>query len=150
MNQCTLKSMQICFLTAILIAAASTLVVVSPIHGQTSFPAAHVDQPKRLIGQNLTVYLTIYGINSTTGQLDTFAKARDMVKFSSFNSTLLESQQNKTDGTVLNIFNFQNLTMNTGEPFTTCVVVLKAVKMVCNTDYKAPSARPQFVDISIS
>lgn len=150
MNRSILKSLQISLLTVILIAAVSTAVIISPIHAQQSIPPTNVGQLKGLGGQNLTIYLTIYGINSTTGQLDSFAKAKSIVRFASFNATQLESQQNRTDGTLVNVFNFQNLTLKTGEPFTTCVVVLKDVKMICNTGYKAPLGRAQFVDISIS
>jgi hypothetical protein len=144
MKSCKKHTAEICLLAASLIVASSTSLIIVPTHAQKATLASQT------FGKSLTVFLTIYGINSTTGQLDTFAKARDMVKFASFNSTKVELQQNRTDGTVVIPFIFQNLTLKTGEPFSTCVVVLKDVKMICNTDYKTPSARPQYVDILVS
>jgi hypothetical protein len=118
------------------------------IHAQTPNTIIHAQTPN-LYSKGLAVYLTLFGINSTTGDVFAFVKAHGLLKNILFNATKLDMSDNKTDGIALTSLSFPNLTLNAGEPYSTCVVILKDAKMICVTDYKTPSARPQFVDISV-
>lgn len=112
-------------------------------HSQKAIPAQQTN------AKNFDVILTLYGINGTTGNVFAFVKAHNMIKNTLINATKLDISDNNTDGIGQTGFSFANLTLNPGEPYTTCVVILKDVKMICSTDYKTPFPRPQFVDISI-
>ncbi len=125
------------------ITAGSTTGIATEIHAQK------LKHAQQAYAQNLGVYLTLYGINSTTGQVFAFVKAHNAIKSNLFNATTLDRMDNSTDGVGQTSFFFPNLTLSSGEAYTTCVVVVKDVKMICVTDYKTPYARPQFVDISI-
>jgi hypothetical protein len=122
-----------------IMATGASVWIITPIHAVPANPYA----------KTLVIYLTLSGINSTTGDVLAFVKAHNVIQNSLFNATKLEMMGNRTDGIAQTAFSFQNLTLIPGEPYTTCVVILKDVKMTCMTDFKTPFARPQYVDISL-
>ncbi|PWU78937.1 MAG: hypothetical protein DLM72_20040 [Candidatus Nitrosopolaris wilkensis] len=122
-----------------IMATGSAEGAITPIHAQRVTTYANT----------LTVYLTLSGINSTTGEVFAFVKAHGAIKNGLFNATKLEIAQNNTSGIGQIYFLFPNTTLNAGEPYSTCVVVLKDVKMICTTDFKTPFPRPQYVDLSL-
>lgn len=127
-----------CLLVTLIFATASTPNIVKPINAQP------LDFTK-----NLAVYMTIFGLNDTTGQILAFVKTHDMIKSALVNGSQLFATNNKTPGIAEVNFVLQNLTLKAGEQYTGCVVVLKDTKMICVADFKAPYPRPQILDISI-
>lgn len=99
--------------------------------------------------KNLAVYMTIFGLNETTGQLLAFIKAHNMTQSDLVNGTQLFATNNKTPGVAQITLILHNATMNVGEQYSACIVVIKDTKMVCMTDYKTPYPRPQILDFSI-
>jgi hypothetical protein len=99
--------------------------------------------------KNFVVYMTVYGLNSTTGQVFAFVNAHGASKNSLFNATKLDMMDNKTDGIGQAYFVFHNLTLSAGESYSGCVLSVAAAKMVCVTDFKSPYPRPQYMGISI-
>jgi hypothetical protein len=137
-----------CLVIMMIIGAGYAAGIMIPINAQTPKTPINAQTPNPY-SKSLTVYLTIFGINSTTSDVLTFVKAHDIIKNSLFNATKLDMMDNKTDGIAQTSFSFPNLALNAGEPFTVCILVLKDAKMICTTDFKTPSARPQFVDMSL-
>lgn len=122
--------------------------------GSASGLAMQVNAQKLLPAQqyyakNFVVYMTIYGLNSTTGQVFAFVNAHGASKNGLFNATKLDMKDNKTDGIGQAYFAFPNLSLSAGEPYSGCVLSVAAAKMVCVTDFKSPNPRPQYIDISI-
>lgn len=130
-------------LVMITTATISGVLGPNPTHAQKPIPA------QQTYAKNFVVFLTIYGINGTTGDVFAFVKAHNMLKSTLINATKLDIMDNNVDGIGQTGFTFPNLTLSPGEPYTTCVVILKDVKMICTTDYKTPFPRAQYVDISI-
>lgn len=126
-----------------MIGAASSVAIINPAYGQK------VNQAQQVFANNLIVYVTIYGINGTTGDVFAFVNAHGVTKMKTFNATKLDMMDNKTDGIALTSFAFQNLALKAGEPYTTCIVIINSAKMLCVTDNKTPFPRAQYIDISI-
>lgn len=99
--------------------------------------------------KNLAVYMTVFGLNETTGQLLAFVKAHNIIQSDLVNGTQLFVTNAKTPGVAEITLVLRNTTMNVGEQYSACIVVLKDTKMVCMTDYKTPYPRPQILDFSI-
>jgi hypothetical protein len=123
--------------------AGSSAGIINLAHGQTT------SQAQQVYTNNLVIYVTLYGINSTTGDVIAFVNAHGLTQTKAFNATKLDMMDNKTNGIAQTSFFFQNLTLRAGEQFNTCVVIPSSAKMICQTDNKTPFPRPQFVDISI-
>jgi hypothetical protein len=137
------------YITISLLVVLITVSTVSGVLGQNPSQAQKAVPAQQTYAKNLVVLLTLYGINSTTGDIFAFVKAHNMIKSTLINATKLDAMDNNTDGIGQTGLTFANLKLNPGEPYATCVVILKDVKMVCSTDYKTPFPRAQYVDISI-
>jgi hypothetical protein len=129
-----------------IMAAGATLEFMSPVNAKTTMSPADIYYSK-----NFIVYMTLSGINNTTGQVFAFVNAHGALQSSLFNATDYKATQyNKTSGQGRVYFSFYNLTVRAGESYSGCAVILNAAKMICVTGFKDGfNIRPQYLDISL-
>jgi hypothetical protein len=125
----------------LLTTTGTAITTVNPVYAQQNIAQHYTN--------NLIIDLTLYGLNSTAGQIFAFITAHGKIQATTFNATKLDSMDNTVDGIGHYTFILSNVILKPGEPFTTCIVIPSYVKMTCMTDYKAPYPRPQYVDMTI-
>ncbi len=114
-----------------------------------------INQVPQLYQNNQTVIrpfsflLTLYRIDSSTGQVAVVGKAQNVTRFTVFNATDHDAKDGNSNGITDIIVRFPNMTLNAGEQFQACVLVVKDLKNICNTSYKEPGSRGDHVNISV-
>jgi hypothetical protein len=131
------------FLFVIMImAAGATSQFMSPVNAKPPPPAIYY-------GKNFIVYMTLNGLNSTTGQVFAFVNVHGLLRSILFNATDA-TLYNKTSGQGRVYFSFDNVPVRAGESYSGCAVILNAAKMICVTGFKGGfDIGPQYLDISL-
>ena len=107
------------------------------------------------------VVLTIIGADKAeTGDVVAIVTVNDhaRVKFfelknngpSSVGSNVSDLSVNNTDSKLIEyVATFPNVTVNSGDKYSACVLPLKSLKIICEDGHNSPAKRPEFVDMSL-
>jgi hypothetical protein len=131
------------------IAVTSVLVTLGTVSAETG------------VGNDIfKVVLTIIGADKArTGDIVAIVTVNDhaRVKFfelkdkvpSSTGSNVSESGGSSDNKLIEYVATFPNVTVNSGDKYSTCVLPLKSLKIVCTEGQNSPAKRPEFVDMSL-
>jgi hypothetical protein len=91
------------------------------------------------------VILTLFGVNKNTGDVITFSSSENITHFKIFHpyDELLYGDTSEVS------FNFNGTEVNAGDTFTTCILTIKDVTVICKNGENSPAQRPEIVDINL-
>jgi hypothetical protein len=64
--------------------------------------------------------------------------------------TINNTRTSGIGGLIEYVSTFPNVTVNAGDEYKACVVLVKDLELTCKTGLNSPVARPEFVDISLN
>ena len=91
------------------------------------------------------VILTLFGVDKNTGDIITFSSSKNITHFKIFNPY----KELMYGGTSEVIFNFNGTEVNAGDTFTTCILTIKDISVICKNGENSPAKRPEIVDINL-
>jgi hypothetical protein len=91
------------------------------------------------------VILTLFGVNKNTGNVITFSSSENITHFKIFDpyDQLLYGDTSEVS------FNFNGTEVNAGDTFTTCILTIKDISVICKNGENSPAKRPEIVDINL-
>jgi hypothetical protein len=95
-----------------LLTAGTTTATVNTAYAQQNIVQRYAN--------NLIVDLTLFGLNSTAGQIFAFVTAHGIMQTTILNATKLDSMDNAVDSIGQYTFVLSNVTLKAGETITTC------------------------------
>ena len=91
------------------------------------------------------VILTLFGVNKNTGDVITFSSSENITHFKIF-----DPYDELTYGDTSEVsFNFNGTEVNAGDTFTTCILTIKDISVICKNGENSPAKRPEIVDINL-
>ena len=91
------------------------------------------------------VILTLFGVNKNTGDVKTFSSSENITHFKIF-----DPYDELTYGDTSEVsFNFNGTEVNAGDTFTTCILTIKDISVICKNGENSPAKRPEIVDINL-
>ena len=91
------------------------------------------------------VILTLFGVNKNTGDVITFSSSENITHFKIF-----DPYDELTYGDTSEVsFNFNGTEVNSGDTFTTCILTIKDISVICKNGENSPAKRPEIVDINL-
>lgn len=96
------------------------------------------------------VLITLFGVDNSTGYVMSIVSANNLTKFRLFNATEndLEDLESRDGMTQISI-SFQNVTINNGNPFKVCNVLVKEMEMECIKSYKTPRLKQESTGFTV-
>jgi hypothetical protein len=100
------------------------------------------------------VLLTVDGINHNTGDIVTVVSVNGESKSKLFDDTKTYlTSVNPADGIgegiIEYVATFPNITVNAGDEYTACALLVQASQLFCQTGNNSPALRPEIVDLHI-
>ena len=91
------------------------------------------------------VILTLFGVNKNTGDVITFSSSENITHFKIFDpyDELAYGDTSEV------LFNFNGTEVNAGDTFTTCILTIKDISVICKNGENSPAKRPEIVDINL-
>lgn len=91
------------------------------------------------------VILTLFGVNKNTGDVITFSSSENITHFKIFDPY----EELAYGDTSEVLFNFNGTEVNAGDTFTTCILTIKDISVICKNGENSPAKRPEIVDINL-
>jgi hypothetical protein len=91
------------------------------------------------------VILTLFGVNKNTGDVITFSSSENITHFKIFDPY----EELAYGDTSEVLFNFNGTEVNAGDIFTTCILTIKDISVICKNGENSPAKRPEIVDINL-
>lgn len=91
------------------------------------------------------VILTLFGVNKNTGDVITFSSSENITQFKIFDPY----EELAYGDTSEVLFNFNGTEVNAGDTFTTCILTIKDISVICKNGENSPAKRPEIVDINL-
>jgi hypothetical protein len=123
-------------LTLVIVAATGT----GPIYAQQR-PSP--DNP-------FVVVFTLAGVNNSTGEVASWVTANNVTRSTFYNASqvdLLSPAIN--DGFVEGIVTLPNGTLEVGDEYMACTIILKDKYLTCEEGFNAPTNRAEFADVTV-
>ena len=98
------------------------------------------------------VIMTVQGLNHNTGDVVTIVSVNgeSRVKLFDDSKTYIHSiNANGTDGLIEYVATFPNMTVNSGDEYKVCALMVKDSSLICETGINSPALRPEFKDLYI-
>jgi hypothetical protein len=116
----------------------STVVTINPTHAQRG---QTTDNP-------FVVVITIQGVDNRTGFITNWITANNVTKETFYNASELDLRDTiPNDGFLDVTLVLPNGTMQVGDEFKACTLILKDVYLRCDKGFNAPTNRAEFVDV---
>jgi hypothetical protein len=122
--------------------AAAVLDTTLSALGQTTSPVEKKDIFK--------VIMTVQGLNHNTGDIVTIVSVNGESRVKLFDDSKTYVHSVKADGTgglVEYVATFPNTTVNSGDVFKACALIIKDSNLICETGTNSPALRPEFKDL---
>jgi hypothetical protein len=120
---------------------------IEAVAGQTDAAKANKKQ------DIFKVLLTIDGINHNSGDIVTVVSVNGESKSKLFDDTKTYlTSVNTTDGSgeiIEYVATFPNITVNTGDEYKVCALLVQGSQLFCQTGNNSPALRPEIVDLHI-
>lgn len=117
---------------------ALTTVIITPTNDNINVYA----QTKE---NSFDVILTLFGVNKNTGDVITFSSSENITHFKIFDPY----EELAYGDTSEVLFNFNGTEVNAGDTFTTCILTIKDISVICKNGENSPAKRPEIVDINL-
>lgn len=117
---------------------ALTTVIITPTNDNINVYA----QTKE---NSFDVILTLFGVNKNTGDVITFSSSENITHFKIFDPY----EELAYGDTSEVLFNFNGTEVNAGDTFTTCLLTIKDISVICKNGENSPAKRPEIVDINL-
>lgn len=117
---------------------ALTTAIISPTNDNINVDA----QTKE---NSFDVILTLFGVNKNTGDVITFSSSENITHFKIFDPY----EELAYGDTSEVLFNFNGTEVNAGDTFTTCILTIKDISVICKNGENSPAKRPEIVDINL-
>jgi len=91
------------------------------------------------------VILTLFGVNKNSGDVITFSSSENITHFKIFDPY----EELAYGDTSEVLFNFNGTEVNAGDTFTTCILTIKDISVICKNGENSPAKRPEIVDINL-
>ena len=91
------------------------------------------------------VILTLFGVNKNTGDVITFSSSENITHFKIFDPYEELAYGDTSEA----LFNFNGTEVNAGDTFTTCILTIKDISVICKNGENSPAKRPEIVDINL-
>ena len=98
------------------------------------------------------VIMTVQGLNHNTGDIVTIVSVNGESRVKLFDDSKTYIHSVKTDGTggiVEYVATFPNMTVNSGDEYKVCALMVKDSSLICETGTNSPALRPEFKDLYI-
>ena len=108
------------------------------------------------------VIMTVFGVDKSKGDVVAIVTVNNgeasKVKFldiDTLQSSLTTSAPSTTNpavggGIIEYVATFPNITVNAGEQYEACILLVKNLELICTTGSNSPAHRPEFVDLSLN
>ena len=116
--------------------------IANSVQAQKASPATNTKDIFKVI-------VTLYGLNTTSGDVVSFVNVDGTTQVKTFNAAKLLPMRGN-NGTLDITFSFPNAIINTGAKFRACTMIVKDLNMSCEKGRNSPALRPEFVDTYLS
>jgi hypothetical protein len=100
------------------------------------------------------VIMSVFGVEESKGDIVTLVTVNSQeskVKFfDASRSKLIPINPSGGNGHILEyVATFPNVTVNSGDEYTACILTVKDLNLKCGTGHNSPANRPEFIDINL-
>ncbi len=119
--------------------------IISPIQAQQS----NIKKPGNIVSI-ITVSVTLFGIDNTTGNVITWVTAKELTKAIVSNATALDLRDGNPDGFAVVFFKIPSTGIKDGDEIKACNLVLKNLNIVCATTQKPFESNTVFLQLFLN
>jgi hypothetical protein len=131
--------------SALIVMLTLSTISIDAVGGQT---VAKINKKQDIF----KVLLTVDGINHNTGDIVTVVTVNGESKLKLFDDTktyLTSVNSNGGGGIIEHVVTFPNITVNAGDEYKACALLVQASQLFCQTGNNSPAFRPEIVDLHI-
>ena len=111
----------------------------------TTITNDNIDVDAQTRENSFDVILTLFGVNKNTGDVITFSSSENITHFKIF-----DPYDELTYGDTSEVsFNFNGTEVNAGDTFTTCILTIKDISVICKNGENSPAKRPEIVESNL-
>ena len=96
------------------------------------------------------VIMTVQGLDHNTGDIVTIVSVNGESRVKLFDDSMTYIHSIKADGTgglIEYVATFPNMTVNSGDEYKVCALMVKNSSLICETGTNSPALRPEFKDL---
>jgi hypothetical protein len=98
------------------------------------------------------VIMTVQGLDHNSGDIVTIVSVNGESRVKLFDDSMTYIHSIKADGTgglIEYVATFPNMTVNSGDEYKVCALMVKNSSLICETGTNSPALRPEFKDLYI-
>ena len=124
----------------ILVMVSGIAAIIDPSYAQSGKTA---DNP-------FIVVFSLGGVDNSTGLIANWVTSHNITRAAFYNASQVDLQDTRpNDGFVESSVVFPNGTLQVGDEYTACTIILKDAYLACDEGFNAPTNRAEFVNVLI-